>query len=389
MRALFPSLFITANVHALLSQWEHVTNWRADAIFLQETKVPLGRRKRLQQDMADIIGPDGSKAGWDVTFGANTGVMNGSATAQRGGVLNAVRGPAVNNTPPRDGEATKLYDTGRWNETARPVNSGQDVLYFANVYGVTNASREPPLYQQNEQLLAAAVLRMLSFGPVPYFLLGDFNIDPAQSKVLRDACTAGLIVDIPLEFAADRENPQTTYCRDGCSSPCSGKGTTRIDCVFGTPAAAAAVSELSYRWDLDGFDHVPIQVTLNAAAFAAETVVPIVPAPILVSDVSKLSTETIDDAVNAASIKHGPELERALAADDLDAAHYAWCDMATHCLVLMSGLPHPRTPPAPPRAADPQPSVSGASPWRTMAACMARVSTRPPATTSWPANAAP
>ena len=73
-------------------------------------------------------------------------------------------------------------------------------------------------------LLANAVLRMASLGNVPYFIAGDFNIDPLKSQVIRAAIADGALVDITAAHAPAPDRLQATFCNQGPTEGMDGAG---------------------------------------------------------------------------------------------------------------------------------------------------------------------
>ena len=132
--------------------------------------------------------------------------------------MTATRKPAPIWCPPitkDDAQALDLYDSGRWVENATPTNCGKDFIYCANYYGISGATQDPKLYRENEILIAAAILRAISFGNVPYYIVGDFNINPKDSEVIKAAIEAGVIMDVPAVHADHPDKLSNTFRRRG------------------------------------------------------------------------------------------------------------------------------------------------------------------------------
>ena len=71
-----------------------------------------------------------------------------------------------------------------------PLADGRQMI-VASVYGYSGASGDAMDYISNETLLAAALVRMKSMNHIPYYLAGDFNVDPSNSRIIQAAIEAG------------------------------------------------------------------------------------------------------------------------------------------------------------------------------------------------------
>ena len=108
------------------------------------------------------------------------------------------------------------------------------------------ASSDAHQYNLNEQLIQWALLRMLSFTNTPYFIAGDFNIDPAASEVIQQSLGSGKVVDTFQEWETDKENLHPTFCRTGVYEGMRGPQKTRIDTILANQLAAALVHKVSF-----------------------------------------------------------------------------------------------------------------------------------------------
>ena len=158
-----------------------------------------------------------------------------------------------------------LRSSWRWVERLVPIADGKQII-VASLYGLSGASADATDYISNEKLIAAAIMRMRQIGNVPYFFAGDFNIDPACSKIMQTAIEAELITDIVDD--AFGGNPPVTYAKGGITEDMNGPGTIRIDTILTNQAAAHACHNVQYVHQNNlAFDHVPIQVILSYDKF--------------------------------------------------------------------------------------------------------------------------
>ena len=118
-------------------------------------------------------------------------------------------------------------------------------------------------------------------------------------------------------------------------------GSTRIDTVLATPAGAAAVHAVKYRWDLLGVDHVPIQIELNSHIFSQQMMVPLIPTAINTTEAMRTSPEVAHEIAQKAFEPYRESFEKALAEEDLDRAHEIWCDISVAHLIQISGKARP------------------------------------------------
>ena len=136
-----------------------------------------------------------------------------------------------------------LQASGRWQEIVIPTSVKDKFVIVANFYGMSSASGSVPIYNSNERLIAAAVVRMLQFPHVPYFIMGDFNINPQCSRVISKMVSNGIVHDVLLDWQHGAL-PQPTFCRDGVHLGMSGSGVTRIDAVLSNHVGAHSVHKV-------------------------------------------------------------------------------------------------------------------------------------------------
>ena len=70
-------------------------------------------------------------------------------------------------------------------------------------------------------LCTAETRTLLEVGDAPYFLAGDFNINPSESGVIKILVAKGLLIDVSTAFG---HGSQHTFARDGTLEGVEGKG---------------------------------------------------------------------------------------------------------------------------------------------------------------------
>ena len=126
-------------------------------------------------------------------------------------------------------QTAELRDDSRRQEVVVAVGDGNQHVHHATIYGYDGASSEAEKYRLNEDLIGRSILRMFEVGQTPYFISGDFNIDPAESNIMKAMVQKGLVIDVP---AAHLMHEQPTFHRKGPMEGVQGKGMTRIHIVL-------------------------------------------------------------------------------------------------------------------------------------------------------------
>ncbi len=338
---------ITGNIHAAAPRMEKIALWGCDLAFLQETKLAPHAIESARQ----VVSPHG----WTLVHGKpcqpqrqREGVaVEAAREANRGGVAALIKLPRKPLKQTDDTLQSELYATARWQEITVPMSAGTDALTCANYYGISGASSDSKAWNDNEALLSRAVERLIAAGDAPYILLGDFNIDPAESTALATAVEAGLMVDLAFSITPATQDeddpdvwtrrPQATYRKSGPFVGMDGKGTSRIDAIFANPAAAALVTDLCYEWDLVEHDHVPLKVVLDTNAFTDYRVVHNTRGAIDVADFPELAADHEDLIYRTVWTLFARDLEAALGNSDLDRAHILWNELAETYIMTAKG----------------------------------------------------
>ncbi len=341
---------ISANIHALGPRIGEVSQWDADILLLQETKLAAHSIK----DAAEVA----KQAGWTLLHGRPCRVStrrdrkngsngNGAATeANSGGVATMVRKPRRDLGHKMTEEEAALHDTGRWTKATTAVNRGGGVLTTACVYGVSGANSCKRAHKHNEVLLAQAIKLLIEAGDQPYILMGDFNVTPSLSPAITAAVNAGLAIDIGHLFSeqVDVDDngdaiklPEPTFDKKGPLPGMSGPGVSRIDIALANPAAISAVRAFHLRWDLVQVDHVPIQILLDMGRLDAVDIAHRTRGDVCTKGVPAEHDDKWDDAYHRAHAMFGPRLQAALDAEDIDEAHTQWSYFAEACIELAKG----------------------------------------------------
>ncbi len=341
---------ITANIFALEGRMEEISDWDADVLALQETKLTAA-------DIKDIYGV-ANKSGWTFVHGKPCEPAKGGANKKRrctyaaqaansGGVALLVKHPRRPIAPTLAASDEWLHGTGRWQRIRIPVSHGARCLKVSSVYGISGANDDRRKHKQNEAILAAAVRDAVECGDDPCLLCGDINVNPLDSPAVAQAVDEGLLIDVGYLWATRQEQnqdgewvrkPEPTFAQgtppvQGVDGP----GVSRIDVILANPAAAAMIVDFKPRWDLIQVDHVPLQVKLDVARMEDYEVRQKGCDQIDAQDLPEEWHADWDAAVAEAEAMYAPRLNQALADGDVDQAHITWNRMAEACIYLAKG----------------------------------------------------
>ena len=256
----------TWNVNSVLARLPRLVEWleqaAPDAVCLQETKV----------------GPDGFPAdavaglGYEVAQ-LGEGRWNGVAILSKAGLADVA--PGLPGEPGFPDESTL---------EARTIAATCGPVRLRSVYVPNGRTPDDPHYQYKLRWLAAlaAAVAPDAAGAVPFAVMGDFNVAPADDDVWDPAAFAGATHVTPAErsqLAALRETGLTdvvpriakgphpyTYWdyRGGAFHKAMGM---RIDLVYANAALAGAVSDAvvdrEARKGKGPSDHAPVIVDLS------------------------------------------------------------------------------------------------------------------------------
>ncbi len=91
-----------------------------------------------------------------------------------------------------------LRDSGRWEDRAVCcVEGSREIVVVAIFHGSSGAANDAEKFRRNEELLAKALVRMMTVGDVPYFLGAEMNVNPEESRVVAGLIERGCLVDLP------------------------------------------------------------------------------------------------------------------------------------------------------------------------------------------------
>eukprot|EP00660_Eupelagonema_oceanica_P019027 gene19027-biopygen9786 len=312
-----PWVVTTANVTALSERTRPlVTALGGSIIALQEVKLT----KAGQQAMGKRLWHDG----WQVAWGQaqppakREGQLDRLFAAEARGVAIMVRRglpmqPGPIDTPLR----RRLWTTGRWSHCVVGMGNGAQALHVMTVYGHTGAADQRAAYDLNERLLGDVMEASAELGNVPVLVLGDFNITPVGSQVLRSAMAAGGWEDLAVAQAeAVQAEPEPT-CFSALAHQ-SGSPGSRIDIAFGNPAVLAAARTVQVLPDTGLQVHRPVQVELDMAAYSQRVCQVHKPLAFPVERWVKWEQEECDQAAAAAADAVQPRWRAALLVHDVE-----------------------------------------------------------------------
>ena len=92
------------------------------------------------------------------------------------------------------GAPKRLYHSCRWVHAVLAYGNCKQTLHIFSIYGFTGHYSHSNVAELNEALLHDVLDVLAPLGPdVPVLILGDINVDPANSPVLSHAITKGLL----------------------------------------------------------------------------------------------------------------------------------------------------------------------------------------------------
>jgi len=169
-------------------------------------------------------------------------------------------------------------------EVTLPTSQKGFYITVANTYGISGASQRGEAHTANERMLAAAGRRASACKNHPYFLMGDFNDNMKHSKVLTVLMEQQMLFDIAAEFTKPGQAVQKTFSRDGITEGMTGAGKTRIDFLLSNDVGIRVTDSFEYLFsETQGFDHLPMKLTLNIKAFTQNMTTLTKSAPINIS----------------------------------------------------------------------------------------------------------
>ena len=149
------------NTHSLLNKSDFIAAYPAHIVTLSETDLPEHARKETERNLRehdkDILWSD------QVAFGDNI-----EKNGRRAAIVSSNPIPLqYGQIDAEDIVTSILKASGRWEEAVVPVGDGSNSIMVATLYGISGANQSQQKYNNNETLIAAALVRMLSFGSTP------------------------------------------------------------------------------------------------------------------------------------------------------------------------------------------------------------------------------
>lgn len=189
---------------------------------------------------------------------------------------------------------------------------------------------------------------------MPYYICTDLNLDPELSAALQTAIIDEWVYDVVKD--AYNGLPPPTYSKNNVAEDTQGPGVTRIDTILTNEAAANACTNICYQYGIaKTFDHVPIQLTINAEKFSDEITVAVQPVQL---DVRSLQGHTCtqraalreDEAASYRWIwsQYEDQFGDAEANDDLEQMDGIWTNVA-ETFLWQQNNPGEQLPPSKPR----------------------------------------
>ncbi len=344
------TVIISGNIHALGPRVGEISNWEADVLLLQETKLAAHAIKDASAVARDagwtLIHGRPCSPGTRTTHRDGPRVPTKMTEANSGGVAAMVRKPRRDLALEFTQDEAALHATGRWTKVCTTIGQGRGILTTATIYGISGANSSPKAMKHNEILLSQAISLLIKAGDQPYIIMGDINVEPEASPAVSAAVDSGLLVDVGHLFASktgiDEQGlavkcPEPTFDKKGPMPGMEGTGVSRIDVALANPAAVSAIKSFDLRWDLVQVDHVPIQITLNVGDLDEPDVVQRTRGDVNTDGAPQPDDDRWDAAYQRAFGMYGHDLQGALDGEDVDAAHKAWCYFAESCIQIARG----------------------------------------------------
>jgi endonuclease/exonuclease/phosphatase family metal-dependent hydrolase len=313
---------VSRNIRNLLTHRHDAMDCQADMQVLQECD--------LMEHQQFIVNNAMRQADWQGYYGDVTDISKDEGKRRGRRVATFIRSSTDTSVKFSTDESDYkfLMDSGRWVEVTIPTSKKGFYVTVANIYGISGASQGGEAYNSNERLLAAAGRRACTFKNHPYFLMGDCNDSIKHSKVLSVLVEQRMLYDIAAEFTKPGQPVQKTFSRDGITSGMSGPGKTRIDFIFSNDCGIRVVDSFEYLFDeTQGFDHLPMKLTLNIKAFTQNMTILTKSAPINLGiyDPKVHDTETKTIIWNTLWEDRREGFREAIMQRNVDLAHNIWC----------------------------------------------------------------
>ena len=199
---------------------------------IHEIDVQALQETALTTSGFDVANATLHPAWWQTTCGQaqplRCGNAQGILDGKPGGVGILTRRQHLAVPTPRTQLGDELFKTGRWISTTVKLLGCAQIFHIVSIYGFTRANWD------------AEVAEATSIGDAPVIILGDFNVEKDNSRVLTSAHNDGRWVDAVCLLSEVRgDDLESTFSRNGSSS--------RIDMAYLNPSALRSFSDFRVK----------------------------------------------------------------------------------------------------------------------------------------------
>ena len=212
--------FLCANITSLRTRWPSIQHKRQADVFLWQ-EVILGLD--AQNITSDQLRENSLHAQWPApqpterpkaTPGCRRPRVTPWSVKQSGAAVAARQEIPMYPDNMRDALRREFWETQRWAAAALPFGDGKKYLHVRNAYAEASASTDDRLLAHSEIFLQNIFAEAAS---------------RERSDTLDGLFTSGRWIDVSYEVAADRDQLQATYHKDGVLPGAAQFGATRID----------------------------------------------------------------------------------------------------------------------------------------------------------------
>ena len=250
---------MTANITSFNAQQDLLRTFPFDIIALQETR----HTAKSQHGFSLMLKKHGYQVVWGkpqpFKFAKSKTHTSTGLNGRPGGVAIVARAQIpMQFVPPGNCPIRKrLYHSCRWVHAVLAYGNCKQTLHIFSIYGFTGHYSHSNVAELNEALLHDVLDVLAPLGPdVPVLILGDINVDPANSPVLSHAITKGLLTDLG-------HNCGPTFF------PTHGNAR-RLDVALATKAAASALLSIEALPDTGLPGHLPLALKLDIPSFSEQ-----------------------------------------------------------------------------------------------------------------------
>jgi len=174
-------VIVSRNIHGIYSNLMSCIRTKADVICIQEADI-------AESDVMDFH-EQAATAGYKCKWGEpiQLSKTSGGRDGRRVAMLVKHLTKVLTLDDNEDDNTQYLRATGRWMECMIPVSDGRKQIIIACLYGISGSNCDNSKYDENERLVAAALVRMDYYKDIAYYICTDSNVDPQTSAVLTKA----------------------------------------------------------------------------------------------------------------------------------------------------------------------------------------------------------